>query len=213
MIVKVKSNLDVIIYEHILDSLILGEYTMGQMISLDELANKYEVSRTPVTQAVRLMANDGLLEVMSNGRVIVPAFNDEQMVKICEVRFLMESFSVDKILNADTDFDELYERLVDIAEKGQLSLNMGDKLKFNRWDLEFHRTLINGADNEFLSNSYKRVQGKFIVANYLISPLKKRSFEKAAESHIQIAKKLREKDAEACKNLLKEHIFSYSAPF
>ena len=131
MIVKVKSNLDVIIYEHILDSLILGEYEMGQMILLDELANKYEVSRTPVTQAVRLMANDGLLEVMSNGRVKVPVFNDEQMKKICELRFLLESFAVEKNLKTNTDFDELYEKLIDIAEKGQKALEMGDKLKFN----------------------------------------------------------------------------------
>ena len=42
---KVKSNLDAIIYEHIVDSLILGEYSMGQTILLDEFAEKYEVSR------------------------------------------------------------------------------------------------------------------------------------------------------------------------
>ena len=72
---RVKNNLDTIIYEHIVDSLLQGEYSMGQTILLDEFANKYEVSRTPVTQAVKLLANDGLLEVMSNGRVMVPIFD------------------------------------------------------------------------------------------------------------------------------------------
>ena len=87
---KVKSNLDAIIYEHIVDSLILGEYSMGQTILLDEFAEKYEVSRTPVTQAVKLLVSDGLLEAMSNGRVRVPVFDKEQMRKICEVRLLFE---------------------------------------------------------------------------------------------------------------------------
>lgn len=213
MIVKVKSNLDVIIYEHILDALILGEYKMGQMILLDELTDRYEVSRTPVTQAVRLMANDGLLEVMNNGRVKVPVFNDEQIKKICEVRFLLESFAVDENLKKNDNFDGLYGEMINIAEKGQRALDMGDKLKFNKYDLAFHKTLIDGASNEFLTDSYKRVQGKFIVANYLILPLQERSFEKAANSHLEIAEKLKARDAEACKDMLKQHIFSYSTPF
>lgn len=64
---KLKSNLDTIIYNLIVDSLFLGEYQMGQTILLDEFANKYEVSRTPVIQAVKLLVNDGILESMSNG--------------------------------------------------------------------------------------------------------------------------------------------------
>lgn len=212
-LVRVKSNLDVIIYEHIVDSLILGEYSMGQTILLDEFANKYEVSRTPVTQAVKLLANDGLLEVMSNGRVMVPVFDQEQMRKICEVRLLMEEFAVKKILNMESVGDEFYDLLADIADKGMKALHVNDKLKFNRKDLEFHSTLISGCGNEYLTTEYKRIQGKFIVANYLILPLEERSFEKAAESHVQLAKLLREHDLPGSLNLMKQHIFSFSAPF
>ena len=207
---KVKSNLDVIIYEHILDALISGDYSMGQTVLIDELANKYEVSRTPVTQAVRLLANDGILEVMNNGRASVPVFNQEQMKKICELRLLLENFAIDKIQESQESKAELYDSLAEIAEKGLKALKAGDKLKFNRWDLAFHSTLIAGADNEYLANVYKRVQGKFIVANYLISPLQERSFDKAADSHVQIAERLRNHDTQGCKKLLEEHIFVLS---
>jgi len=191
---KVKSNLDVIIYDHIVDSLILGEYQMGQTILLDEFANKYEVSRTPVTQAVRLLANDGLLEMMKNGRVIVPVFEEEQMAKICEVRLLMEEFAIEKILGMEQADDAFYDLLDDIAVKGIQALHMDDKLQFNKKDLEFHRTLIAKCGNEYLTAEYKRIQGKFIVANYLILPLEERNFEKAAKSHVQLVKLMRDHD-------------------
>ena len=56
---KVKNSLDEILYEHIVESLINGDYEMGQNLTLDELAHRFEVSRTPVVQAVKLLANDG----------------------------------------------------------------------------------------------------------------------------------------------------------
>ena len=46
---RVKKNLDKIIYDQIIDSFILGEYKMDDAISLDVLCEKYEVSRTPVS--------------------------------------------------------------------------------------------------------------------------------------------------------------------
>ncbi|MCI9252835.1 MAG: GntR family transcriptional regulator [Lachnospiraceae bacterium] len=210
---KVKSNLDVIIYDHIVDSLILGEYQMGQTILLDEFANKYEVSRTPVTQAVRLLANDGLLEMMKNGRVMVPVFEEEQMAKICEVRLLMEEFAIEKILGMEQADDAFYDLLDDIAVKGIQALHMDDKLQFNKKDLEFHRTLIAKCGNEYLTAEYKRIQGKFIVANYLILPLEERNFEKAAKSHVQLVKLMRDHDLAGSLKKMKEHIFSFSAPF
>ena len=210
---RLKNNLDTIIYDHIVDSLILGEYEMGQTILLDEFANKYEVSRTPITQAVRLLANDGLLEMMKNGRVMVPVFEKEQMRKICEVRLLMEEFAVEKILSMERADDAFYDRLEEIAAEGVRALHTDDKLQFNKKDLAFHKTLIAQCGNEYLTAEYKRIQGKFIVANYLILPLEERNFEEAAKSHTQLVKLMRDRDLPGSLKTMKEHIFSFSTPF
>lgn len=72
---------DEILYDRIIESLIFGDYDMGE---------KFEVSRTPVVQAVKLLTNDGVLTVMSNGRVYVPEYKYETVRQICEVRLLVE---------------------------------------------------------------------------------------------------------------------------
>ena len=51
------------------------------------------------------------------------------------------------------------------------------------------------------------------MANYLIDPLEGRSFDKAAESHIHFTELMERKEREACQQVLREHIFSFSTPF
>ena len=210
---RVKSNLDTILYDHIVESLILGQFSMGQTVLLDELAEKYEVSRTPVVQAVKLLVNDGLLETMTNGRVKVPEFNEEQMKKICEVRLVLENYAVRRIFELKKADDKFYLSLENIAVKGIKSLQLDDKLGFNKRDLEFHRTLISGCENEYLSGEYKRIQGKFIVANYLMKPLDERDFQGAAESHLELVKLMHDHELAKSLELMKKHIFSFSTPF
>ncbi|EQF64095.1 bacterial regulatory s, gntR family protein [Clostridioides difficile CD200] len=77
---KVKSNLDEILYHKIIESLIRGEYSVGQKILLNDLCEKFEVSRTPVVQAVKMLNKDGVLTIMTNGKVYVPEY-EYDMVK------------------------------------------------------------------------------------------------------------------------------------
>ena len=104
-------------------------------------------------------------------------------------------------------------KLADIADKGIKSLQADDKLGFNKRDLEFHRMLVSGCNNEYLSGEYKRIQGKFIVANYLMKPLDERDFRGAAESHVELVKLLRKRELQKSYELMDKHIFSFSTPF
>lgn len=129
---RVKSNLDAIIYDRIISALIMGEYQMGQVISLDDLSAKYEVSRTPVTQAVRLLTNDGILEMQKNGRVKVPEMTEEDLKKICEVRLLLEEFAVKRtFLVMDQLGKEYFDNLEQLADKGIKAIRNQDVLGFS----------------------------------------------------------------------------------
>ena len=44
-----KNNLDQLVYEKILDDIIAGKYAMGQKILAGDIADKYGISKTPVT--------------------------------------------------------------------------------------------------------------------------------------------------------------------
>ncbi len=210
MMRSIKKTLDTVIYNQIIDSLILGEYKMGEQILLDSLAEKYGVSRTPVVQAVKLLANDSILQVLKNGRVRVPVYTGEQIEQICSVRILVELYALDEIFRnpSSPEFEDTYEQLNELADLGVKYTDAGDKLNFNKTDLSFHKLLVKGSGNEFLSDIYKRIQGRFIVANYLYIPWENRDFSDAAKAHLNLMDAFRQKDLESSKKILAEHIQS-----
>lgn len=122
---RVKKNLDKIIYDQIIDSFILGEYKMDDAISLDVLCEKYEVSRTPVVQAVKLLVNDGVLEKLSNGRVVVPTFDQNQIKNICDVRLMIEKHAIEHFLSETGELSLLLDQLEICAKKCEEYLDRG----------------------------------------------------------------------------------------
>ncbi|MCI6698869.1 MAG: GntR family transcriptional regulator [Lachnospiraceae bacterium] len=205
---KLKQNLDEMLYSLIIDSLILHEYEMGEQISLDSLATKYGVSRTPVLQAVRLLSSDGVLELMPNGRVRVPMITADQKYQIIEVRSLIESYALNKLfINKKASvYDKYCQNLKKISEESHLYTMKNDLLNFNRADLKFHREIIKGSENDFLSELYKKIQGRFVIANYLGTNWTADDFQRADHAHASIVNALIEHDEAKANELLREHI-------
>ena len=190
---RVKKNLDKIIYDQIIDSFILGEYKMDDAISLDVLCEKY-------------LVNDGVLEKLSNGRVVVPTFDQNQIKNICDVRLMIEKHAIEHYLSAAADVSSLLDQLEICAKKCEEYLDKGDFLELSKTDLRFHRVLVSGARNEYLSELYKRIQGQFLVANYLVLPLRNRNFRSTVDDHYKLLEYLRNKDMEQSEKMIAGHI-------
>ena len=63
-----KKNLDVLVFEQIRDRIINSEWEQGQNLDVDELSRFYEVSRTPVLQALKRMQAEGMVVVSGTGK-------------------------------------------------------------------------------------------------------------------------------------------------
>lgn len=204
---RLKNNLDEILYDRIVESLLRGDYKMGQKLTLDELAEKFEVSRTPVVQAVKLLSNDGILRSMSNGRIYVPEYQPETVRQICEVRQLMEGYALDAFLDGR---GLPAEQVVPQLERCAAQCNaLGSEDKFVEMataDRKFHRTLVESAGNDVLTEIYARIQGRFIVANYLLRPMRGWNFQATVDGHAALLDAVRRGDRAAAQAELKKHI-------
>ena len=208
---RVKSNLDQIIYKNIMDDIIRSEYQMGETISIDKIAEKYETSRTPVSQAVKLLANNKILEIMPNGRARVPEIDEVQMKKICDARFMIERYATEYICRFPARIQlSFYDQLKKQAEKSYQVLKSGNSLEFNHMDVKFHRMIVAQCKNEYIDDAYKQIQGRFIVANYLYNKPQHEDFLKAAEDHKRIVETLQEGNLDVCVQDTYIHIFCLS---
>lgn len=199
--------MDEILYDRIIESLISGDYVMGENLTLDELARRFGVSRTPVVQAVKLLVNDGILISMSNGRLYVPEYSLDTVREMCEVRRLMEGYALDEFMaGRGRAADGVIRALDGYAEQCRRLVGETRYVEFATADRKFHRTLVEASGNGVLLETYNRVQARFIVANYLIRPPRTRNLTGTVAGHDAILGAIRSGDAEAAAASLREHI-------
>ena len=75
-----------------------------------------------------------------------------------------------------------------------------------RTDLDFHRVLVEQAGNRCLSEVYDRIQGQFIVANYLLASHTRVQQESASGDHEMVLDALRAGDFSRAHGIIEEHI-------
>ena len=187
-----KKNLDVTIHEAFLEEILRGNWLPGQALNLDELAERYGVSRTPVQQALKRMHTQGMVVFSSKGHFSVPTFSEKEVCDIIEIRLLLE-----------------HQALTDIQRKAlpvDLSNETDDVVSARRTDLDFHRVLVEQAGNRCLSEVYDRIQGQFIVANYLLASHTRVQQESASGDHEMVLDALRAGDFSRAHSIIEAHI-------
>ncbi len=199
-----KKNLDVVIFEKLNDEIVCGKWTAGESLDIDEIAKRYDVSRTPVQQALKKMDTLGMVKFSSKGHVYARSFDKKQVEDICEIRLLLELEALhiierEKIL---LDFDYLWRISRDCIESN-LANNV---VQTRRTDLQFHRNLVFQAKNECLYDLFMKVHGQFVVANYLQTRHTHRQQEIASDEHEKLLEAIRDGDFELARSITTNHI-------
>lgn len=199
-----KKNLDIMMYEKLNEEIIGGRWAPGQTLNLDELAEHYDVSRTPVQQALKRMEAQGMVTLSSKGHFSVLAFSEKEVKDIIEIRLLLEQQAISDIEEKSLPVN--FKALKKICQSCIASNEANDTVRTRSLDLEFHRILVEQAENQCLKEIYTKVQSQFMVANYLLTDHTQTQQEVASGDHKKLLDALEKKNFKKAHNLLKEHI-------
>ena len=141
------------VYQILKDEIISGVYQPNDWLQEKDLAAKLNVSRSPVREALRQLAADGLVREVPNKGMFVRAFTPKEITEIFEVRKMLESYSIlalkDKLTEAQKEVlqqyrDELVQR---DANYGRIGIYQGGgTYLYGRWRSEKISCMI---DNRF----------------------------------------------------------------
>lgn len=199
-----KKNLDMVIYEKLYEEILRGNWKPEQSLVLDDLAANYGVSRTPVQQALKRMHAQGMVVFSSKGHFSVPVFSKKDICDIIEVRLLLEHQAIADVRQKQLPID--FDTLEKLASECAASSLTDNAVYARRMDLNFHRVLVEQADNSCLSEVYDRIQGQFMVANYLLISHTRSQQEIASDDHEKILRALHEDDYDRAQEIMKSHI-------
>ena len=143
-------------YTHISRLLVAGRIRPDQRLSETHLAREIGVSRTPVREAIRRLSKEGILrQVPSSGTyLILPGEHDIE--EIYDIRESLECYLVKKAVPSMSELDykrirkkfSIMKQAVEQMKQSGVPYLAGLPLRrFLRADGEFHRHLLEAADN------------------------------------------------------------------
>lgn len=116
------------VYSRVKRALLNGFYKQGERVTEVEVASQLGVSRTPVREALRMLAELGFLETRESGGYRVPLLDEENIVDLIDIRLLLEPQAMRMAIESRTQ-DQLDELTAALDEVREMS-RAGDTIEF-----------------------------------------------------------------------------------
>ncbi len=149
---KNRKSLKEVIYDDLKEKIVFCELLPGTPISEDEIGKEYQVSRTPVREAILQLTRENYITIEARKSTKVSKISLQEMNEIIESRLLIEPY----IIRTQNDLlgPEMIQKLEEIMYKfDEISLDDEKSLrKFLNIDYEFHSLLVGLSNNQLLIN-------------------------------------------------------------
>ncbi len=188
-----------VIYTCLRDWILYTTLKPGQKLNERDLAEQFNVSRTPLREVLQMLAIQGLLNIRPRQGVFVAPIETEHIRQVFEVRLPLEK-TVARLAAQRATEAEILE-LETLSELSQQAQNAGYKEKSIRLDAAFHDALSNVSNNLVLRQTRESLHNIclrywYLILNryepdetdmgdhvHLVEAIKEHDPEKAAEIH------------------------------
>ena len=188
-------------YARLLDDIRSGVLMPGARLTETEIAERLNVSRTPVREAIRRLEADGLVAHMPRAGAVVRRLDHSEIMELYEMRTVLEGTAARLAARAasEVEIDEL------AAIDAEMAAAEGDGAALFELNTQFHRTLIRAARNRFLVRSVEAVHTTLLILgpSTLARPDRARA---AVAEHEAVVAALRRRDGKAAEKRMRAHM-------
>lgn len=197
-------------YRFIIHLILSGHYRPGDFLLEQELAEKLEMSRTPVSRALGRLVLEGLLNKMAKKGCYIPSPTPEDARQVFEARKCVESEAAK--LAARHATAEGTAVLEEILAEDHEAFRLKDKDKWAAINEAFHLEIAKMSRNNYILKWARHV---FWQSNVYIfyfdgfyKPSKVEIVHQTPEQHQDILRAIEKHDEERAQRLMREHLDS-----
>lgn len=185
------------------EMIVTGKLKAGERIAENAVCDLLGVSRTPLREALKLLATEGLVELRPNRGATIAPIRADEVTALFEAVSGIESFAAGLAATRMTpaELRKLHVMQVRMEEH----FERGERSKYFRLNQEIHQAIVAGAKNEVLTSTHTMLLARVERARYLALNTHER-WQQSVEEHRQILKALEEGRAEDAGRLLGEHV-------
>jgi DNA-binding GntR family transcriptional regulator len=157
----IHENLSDRVYKTVRELIVNQAFPPGSKIKIDQLCRDLGVSRTPITEALRRLETEGLLESVPRHGVFVLNYSVERIEHLFVVREVLEGAAARSAAEqVDSERVELLRGTVSRLAEAVSRMNVE---LYTRTTLEFHNNVVAAANNVILSRFLENVYSQILV--------------------------------------------------
>lgn len=146
------------IYKQLARDIIHGEYVAGMRLDESMLAIRFDVSRTPIREALKQLVVSGLVEYRPNRGITVARMTSERLDHMFETIGVVEAECAYYAALRMTGDEK--KKLLMLHQEAKAALQARDKDRYDQHNIELHRTIIQGAHNPVLAEVVENLRNR-----------------------------------------------------
>lgn len=191
------------VVDYLRDLIVTGQLVPGERLLQDEIADHLNVSRTPVREALHILASQGLVSFSSYKGASVADFSPSQMQEIYAVRTALESYA--SYLAAQRITEEELSELETLLKEIDQTFQQKDFTRLLEVHHDFHLRICSAAkQNNLFRLAVQHLELTDLYQRMALS-LGRGATDPVVE-HSEILTALRRRDPEGVASLIRSHL-------
>lgn len=189
--------------DRIRSAILSGELKPGSKLTEQDLAAEFEVSRTPVREAIRQLEVERLVSRTPFVGVTVTQLSPEEVIELLDIREVLEGL-VARLATRNMDSVHL-QRLKKLMQQLAASARKGDVAAYLDHALAFRRGLVECCRSATLSEHVLAIENRLRLTGSRTALLPGR-LEAAIQEHEKLLEAIARGDADGAERLNRERI-------
>ncbi|MBE1583415.1 FadR/GntR family transcriptional regulator [Nonomuraea angiospora] len=206
------------VLDHLGTAICSGDVAAGSVLSIEDLVDRYQVSRSVIREVLRVLASMGLVETRRRvGIMIQPpgmwSVFDPQVIRwrlasegrmaqlrsITELRTAIEPHAA--WLAAERVDDDEASELVGLAARMWAAGKAGDEARFLDLDIDFHRRVLAASGNEMFAK-LQLIVAEVLAGRHHYHLMPHYPDEEALRLHTDVAQAIQRRDGERARRAM-----------
>ena len=185
------------------DMIVAGDLAPGARLNERVLCEQLGISRTPLREALKMLASEGLVELLPNRGAIVTTLTLAKVREIFAVMAALEALAGDLACRNITpaqlnELRALHYQMLAHHARGELA-------PYFKCNQEIHAKIAEASGNATLAATYRHLNAHVRRARFMAN-LSQERWDKAVEEHEAMLEALARRDGARLQQQLREHL-------
>ena len=180
-----------------------GELAPGERISEKQLCDSFGVSRTPLREALKVLASEGLVELLPNRGARVKRLTYKIVKDTYDLMGALEGLSGE--LACQNISDEGIATICQLHDNMLVHYHNRELTDYFRVNQEIHERILHASDNDVLIEMYNNLSQRVKRVRYS-KQMTDAYWRQAVQDHESMVDALKQRDSKRLGYVLREHL-------